>query len=159
MEFAVAIAGFSGITMAIQFRSGTIDEIASFRNKNLIAFSLSAAFGSTFPRAIAHLGADGSEIWAWSSTLFSIVCGLLVFLAYAGRGKMPVEDRSRLSRATWRFVIGGTTVAFAFQLANAAAYLGQPGPAPLYIGIIWLIIVAATMYYRLLFDMSRASDA
>lgn len=46
MEFAVAIAGFSGIKMAVQARNAVVNEVQSFRNTNLIAFSLSAAFGS-----------------------------------------------------------------------------------------------------------------
>lgn len=49
MKFAVAIAGFSGISIAIQSRDGKIDGIREFRNRNLITWSLCAAFGSTLP--------------------------------------------------------------------------------------------------------------
>ncbi|MFT5696882.1 MAG: hypothetical protein ACI9QQ_002864 [Myxococcota bacterium] len=43
MEFSVAIAGFSGVTIAGQARSDAVNELQSFRNTMLIAFSLFAA--------------------------------------------------------------------------------------------------------------------
>ena len=69
MEFAVAIAGFSGITMAVQARNTALSEVQSFRNTNLINFSLSAAFGSVIPQACAHLGQRISDLVLVERTL------------------------------------------------------------------------------------------
>lgn len=143
--------------MAIQSREGSFDGLASFRNKNLITFSLSAAFASTFPQTSSHLGADGSDVWVWSSLLLALLCTLLLAFPYLARGKLPAEQRAQLSRVIWVLSVGGTALVVAFQLANAAGNLGEPSAAPVYIGIVWMIFVAALMFARLLFGPRRPS--
>jgi hypothetical protein len=157
MEFAVAIAGFSGITMAVQARSVAINEAQSFRNANLIAFSLCAAFASTIPQACVHLGATGSQVWSWSSLAFSILCSLLLTLPFALRNWMSPESRSQLSRIIWVASIGGTSLVLLSQVANALGLFGDPGSAAPYLGIVWLIFLAALMYARMLFGLRNSS--
>jgi hypothetical protein len=159
MEFAVAIAGFSGITMAIQSRERAQNELITFRNKNLITFSLSAAFASALPQVTSHLGAAGTGIWVWSSSFLSLLCAFCVAFPYAARRTLPVEQRIQLSRVVWYGAIGGTTFVLLFQWVNALGYLGEPAVAPLYIGILWMILVAAVMYFRMLFSSSHTSAA
>lgn len=158
MEFAVAIAGFSGITMAVQARNAVVSELQNFRNANLISFALAAAFGSAIPQVCAHLGANDSALWSWSSGLFSILCCVLLFLPFSARGSLSPESRAQLSPTIWVSAIGGTSAVVILQLANAVGMFGQPGPAPIYLGILWLIFLGALMYARLLFDLSRSSE-
>ena len=129
MEFAVALAGFSGITMALQTRNAVVHEAQTFRNTMLIAFALSAAFSSAIPWACAHLGATGSQIWFWSSVLFTPVCGALVAAPFSVRSSLSSESRSQLSRTIWIVSLGGMFLVVISQLVNAAGILGEPGPA------------------------------
>jgi hypothetical protein len=64
MESAVAIAGFSGISIAIQSRDARADALREFRNRNLITWSLCAAFGSTLPAGVVYLDAEGPQVWS-----------------------------------------------------------------------------------------------
>jgi len=157
MEFAVAIAGFSGITMAVQARNAVVHEVQSFRNTMLIAFALSAAFSSAIPTACAHLGATGSQIWFWSSVSFALVCGALVVAPFAVRSSLSSESRRQLSRMIWIVSVVGTLLVLISQLVNAAGILGEAGSAPLYLGILWLILMAALMYARMLIGLRHSS--
>ncbi len=159
MEFAVAIAGFSGITMAVQARNAVVNELQSFRNTNLISFSLSAAFASAIPEACAHLGATGSQLWSWSSASFSFVCGALIILPFSARSSMSTGSRGQLSKTIWLVSVGGMSFVLFSQIVNAAGTFGEPGPAPLYLGILWLIFLAALMYARMLVGLRHSSSA
>ena len=159
MEFAVAIAGFSGITMAVQARNAVVNELQAFRNTNLISFSLFAAFGSAIPQACAHLGATGSQLWSWSSTSFSFVCGALLIIPFALRSSLSPETRGQLSKTIWFLSIGGMFVVLISQILNVAGAFREPGPAPVYLGIVWLIFLAALMYARMLIGLRHSSDA
>jgi len=159
MEFAVAIAGFSGITMAVQARNAVVNELQTFRNTNLISFSLFAAFGSAIPQACAHLGATGPQLWSWSSTVFSLVSGVLLIIPFAARSSLSPETRGQLSKTIWFPAVGGTFVVPTTQLLNVAGAFGEPGPAPLYLGIVWFIFLAALMYARMLIGLRHSSSA
>ncbi len=97
MEFAVAIAGFSGISIAIQSRDAEPNAIREFRNRNLIARSLCAAFGATLPEGVVYLGAEGPQVWSWTSYLFALFLMIALSVAYSGRSKLTPDDRARLS--------------------------------------------------------------
>lgn len=159
MEFAVAIAGFSGITMAIQARNAALSELQSFRNAMLLAFSLFAAFASAIPQACAHLGATGSQVWSWSSACFSVVCGAMMVLPFVARNAMSPENRSQLSKTIWFVSIGGMFLLLISQILNAGAVVGTPGPAPLYFGVVWMIALAALMYARMLVGLRHSPAA
>jgi hypothetical protein len=151
MEFAVAIAGFSGITIAIQSRDAGADAIREFRNRNLITWALCGAFGSTLPQGVVHLGADGAQIWAWSSFIYALFLALVLYVPFVGRSKLTLEERSRLSGAIWLLGIGGTGLVALVLLANASGWFGEPNSAPLYWGVLWMILFAAMQFYRNLF--------
>jgi hypothetical protein len=159
MEFAVAIAGFSGITMAIQARSAETDEAHSFRNTNLIAWSLCAAFSCAIPQGCVHFGATGSQLWAWSSAAIALPHSLLLFLPFYLRSLMTLEGRAQLSRFIWIVGTGGNFLALSSQIANATGLFGDPSPAPLYLGIVWMIFMAALMYARMLIGLRQAPAA
>lgn len=159
MEFAVAIAGFSGITMAVQARSSVVSELRSFRNTMLIANSLAAAFASAIPQACAHLGATGSQVWSTSSACFSIVCVAMIVLPFSARNSMSPESRSQLSRTICFVSVGGKFLLAIAQFVNATGVVGTPGPAPLYLGVVWMIALAALMYARMLIALRHPPDA
>ena len=149
MEFAVAIAGFSGITMAVQARSADHSEIQVFRNAMLILFSLSAAFTAAIPQVFAHFGASGPEIWTRSSLAYAPICFATLLAPFFARRSIAPENRGQLSPIIWVLTIGGVAVIFVAQIANAFGLLGTPGPAPIYSGILWMIALSALMYARM----------
>ena len=158
-ELAIAIAGFSGITIAIHGRARSSDAVTTFRNKNLITWSLGAAFGSTLPDAMSHLGAFGADIWILSSLFYTPFILALIVVPFMTRARLSKADRARLSPAIWIFGIGGAAFFLAALLANAAGMFGEPSSAPVYLCVLWTIFLAAVQFFRLLFAPDSAPAA
>jgi hypothetical protein len=73
-EFSVAIAGFSGIAIAIGARGRSISSLTQFRNRNLLTFSIGAAFGSVLPPlARTALSPAERKATSWLIWIVSIV--------------------------------------------------------------------------------------
>lgn len=89
---------------------------------------------------------------------FSILCGLLLVLPFALRYAMSPTGRAQLSKTIWLTGISGTFLVLCSQIANAAGLLGQPRSAPLYLGIVWMIFLAALMYARLVISLRDSTD-
>ena len=151
MEFAVAIAGFSGISIAIQSRDVKAGGIREFRNRNLIMWSLCAAFGATLPEGVVYLGAEGPQVWSWSSYLYALFLVFVLFFPYSGRSKLTPDERAQLSSAVWVLGVGGTIFVVLAQVVNGLGWFHSPSAAPLYWGVLWMIFFAAMQFYRNLF--------
>ncbi len=151
MEFAVAIAGFSGISIAIQSRDARAGAIREFRNRNLIMWSLCAAFGSTLPEGVVYLGAEGPQVWSWSSYLYVLLLVFVLSLPYSSRSKLTPDERAQLSPAVWLLNVGGSILVALAQVVNGTGWFHSPSPAPLYWGILWTILFGAVQFYRNLF--------
>jgi len=151
MEFAVAIAGFSGISIAIQSRDAKPNAIREFRNRNLITWSLCAAFGATLPEGVVYLGAEGPQVWSWTSYLFALFLMFALSVAYSGRSKLTPDDRARLSPVIWVVGVGGTALVALAQVVNGLGWFHSPSAAPLYWGVLWMILFGALQFYRNLF--------
>jgi hypothetical protein len=151
MEFAVAIAGFSGISIAIQSRDAKVDGIREFRNRNLITWSLCAAFGATLPEGVVYLGAEGAEVWSWSSYLYASFLVAVLTVPYSGRKQLTPEERTRLSPVIWLLGVGGTALVALAQVVNGLGWVHHPSAAPLYWGVLWMILFGSMQFYRNLF--------
>jgi hypothetical protein len=151
MEFAVAIAGFSGISIAIQSRDGKANAIREFRNRNLITWSLCAAFGSTLPQGVVHLGAEGFQVWSWSSYVYAVFLMFVISIPVVARSKLTPDERTRLSPVIWMLGVGGTGLVALVQVVNGLGWFREPSAAPLYWGVLWMIFFGALQFYRNLF--------
>lgn len=149
-EFAVAIAGFSGIAIAIRARNGTVSALTHFRNRNLLNFSIGAAFGSILPPLVHHLGASGVSIWTYSSALFAGIAVFLVVAPFRGRVPLNASEREATSWPIWIVSVVGTSIAAVTQILNSIGFFGTPGPGPMYAGIVWILAMATIQFYRLL---------
>jgi hypothetical protein len=148
-EFSVAIAGFSGIAIAIGARDGAVSSLTQFRNLNLLNFSIGAAFGSVLPPLMSHLGQTGESIWTYSSGLFAAIAFYLVIAPFVGRAALSPSERKMTSWPIWIVSVGGTAIAGVAQILNVFGFFGHPGPGPLYAGIVWTLLMATIQFYRL----------
>jgi hypothetical protein len=69
-EVGIAIAGFSGIVVALQHRSGGWPEIDKFRFNLLLQVSLVGVFSSLIPILLHLVNPAKTFVWAWSSGLW-----------------------------------------------------------------------------------------
>jgi hypothetical protein len=149
-EFAVAIAGFSGIAVAIVHSGGALRPTDRFRTLNLLTWALSAAFSSTFPLVFESLSFSGPSVWRWSSLCFALVLMAGIAVRFSTARSLNPKERETLSPAIWALTIGGNTFLVASQMLNVFAVLGSPSPAPILIGLLWLLAVSAIIFVRLL---------
>ena len=154
VEFAVAISGFSGITIALQSREGEVDALRSFRNRVLLAWSLCAAFGALSPQGGALLGLTGGDLWSFAGLFVSALMFVAVASGFIGRSRLSQQDRAKLNPAIWRAGVVGSGVVALVLLANTAIGLGVPPPAAVFWSLVWMIGFAALNFYRNLFGPS-----
>ena len=153
-EFSVAIAGFSGIAIAIGARGRSISSLTQFRNRNLLTFSIGAAFGSVLPPLMGHLGLSDTSIWTYSSGLFAVIILPIVIGPFIARTALSPAERKATSWLIWIVSIVGTSLAGIAQLLNIVGVFGAPGPGPLYAAIVWTILMATIQFYRVLTTVS-----
>ncbi len=79
-EVGIAIAGFSGIVVALQHRSGGWPEIDKFRFNMLLQVSLVGVFSSLIPILLHLVNPAKTFVWAWSSGLW--LAYILVTVVY-----------------------------------------------------------------------------
>ena len=63
-EFAIVLAGFSGLVIAIGSKGGKSSPLTKHRTLCLLSFSFAAAFGSLLPALALSLGIP--KIWIFS---------------------------------------------------------------------------------------------
>ena len=149
-EFGVALAGFSGIAIALSRDRGALAPIDRFRTLNLLMWTLGAAFVSTFPLMAVSFGALGPSIWWWSSAGFLAVLAVCTAAPYRLRRTLPASDRVGLSRVLWVLAVGGNALVILVQLSNVLPVFGSATPGPLLAGLVWLLFFGALLFVRLL---------
>ena len=120
-EIGVALAGFSGIVVALRQRSVESWSILEVLRLRLMLYaSVSALLFALLPFAPHHLGASPAVIWSASSLALAV---LFVFaLSLPSARTRP--SRTGLSLRWYVFYSSGTLIATATLLANAGGLLG-----------------------------------
>jgi hypothetical protein len=149
-EFAIAMAGFSGIVIALRARDGGVEPLVWFRNLCLLTWALGAAFGALGPGLLTSLGLSTDATWVGSSIVLALMCLFLMAVPLVARHRLDDADRARLARYVWALALGGNGLAAAWLLANAVGALGSPGPGPVYGCIVWLLAFATLLFIRML---------
>ena len=149
-EFAVALAGFSAVAIALSREPGTMAPLDSFRSLNLLCCSLGSAFGSTFVPIGASFGVSGPALWRGTSVGVLLIVILCVAIPLSLTRRMSPADRSQLSGTLWVLLIGGNLILTGLLLSNLAELFGAPGPGPIMVSLVWLLFFSALLFVRIL---------
>jgi len=142
-ELGVALAGFSGITVAIGKRAqGHWDEADRKRLQDLLMASLGAACFGILPIVLTKSGMTDELALQMCSGIFALY--LLVGSAGILRG-----GSGRLGYSAWIFMIPMLLVIAMLALA-AGGVLSRVLEFPYYLGLFWLLFLAATNFVSLL---------
>ncbi len=90
-------------------------------------------------------------MWSWSSYLYAQLLVFVLTVPYSGRSKLTPDERDRLSPLVWVLGVGGTALVALAQVVNGLGWFHSPSAAPLYWGLLWMILFAAMQFYRNLF--------
>ncbi|AWZ00293.1 hypothetical protein RHODOSMS8_00740 [Rhodobiaceae bacterium] len=145
-EFAVALAGFSGIVVAIAHRGDTFPSIDRYRTLTLLAYSLSAAFGSLLPMAVESLGFSGDEVWRIAGAVLAVVLAASIVISFLGTRRLDEDDRAGLSVAVGTLTAGGNGLLIVWLVVNS---LTLASPSPLVFALIWQLGLSSLQFVRL----------
>ena len=146
-EFGAALAGFSGVALAISHRGGELNGPQRFRTACLIAWALAPTFGATFPAVLEGIGLSGEQVWRASSAMFAFVASLVVIVPFRLRRGLNAAERSQLSPVIWFVSVGGNLAIVALLAFNV---VGPALPGILAIGLLWHLALAALLFTRML---------
>jgi len=159
MEFAVALAGFSAVAIALSHDPGSMAPLDRFRALNLLTNSLGAGFGASFVLIGAAFGARDALLWQFTSAGVSLVAITCAVVPLVLRARLSLADKGRLSRVLWVLAIGGNPLLFAIQLANILGLFGSPNPGPIMASLVWLLFFSALLFVRMLVNRPVSTAA
>ena len=145
-EFAVALAGFSGIVVAIAHRGGTFPPVDRYRTLTLLAYSLSAAFGSLLPLAVESLGISGDEVWRIAGAMLALILAVSVVVSFWGTRRLDENDRAGLSVIVGTLTAGGNGLFIVWLVVNS---LTLASPSPLVFALMWQLCLSSLQFVRL----------
>ena len=151
VEFSIALAGFSGIVVALGKQAGRWDPADRFRMLNILIIAFGAAFMAYVPMGLAHAGLSGSLLWRLSSGMLASFLTIILVFAILRMRSQPAEIRRLLNPTLRRLLVGGTAFVVLTQLANIVGLGFQPCFVLYFAALVWLLIAAALQFIRILF--------
>ena len=147
-EFAIVVAGFTGLVLAIGAREGAPNPLVKYRTVTMLFFAFTAAFGSLLPSLGQSIGAD-----PWSFAAFWLILLLLANMAasfIASRVLLSSEERSQLAGWMWSLVIAGNTM-FSLLLTCALMFsfpVAETGAV--FASLIWQLVLSTILFIRII---------
>lgn len=148
VEFAVGMAGFGGIIVALTGRGGEGDQTRLFEFADLLSLfanALGAAFLALVPVALGFLDVAPASIWRIASGL--VVTFQLSMVAFGMREARRLGEPLPAYYKRFAWTVGG--VVLLLQLANIAGVPREPGIAFFFIALLWHLAFAAIGFVRL----------
>ncbi|HUP18940.1 MAG TPA: hypothetical protein VM778_03185 [Gemmatimonadota bacterium] len=155
---ALALAGFSGITIAFVRLPGRLTPLESYRLSLLFGTTFGAMFLGLLPLGIAVLGVEAGAAWRASSALMAAYS-----VAFVGSRLGPsLRFMHETPEVFHRWILGSNAV---IHLANAgvqtAVALGafEERREGIYVwGVLWFLFHGAQQFSRILFIRPREAE-
>ena len=141
-EFAIVLAGFSGLVITIGSKDGSSSPLTKHRTFCLLSLSFAAAFGSLLPTLALSFGI--SKIWAFSSYGLSCILIATTLGAYSSTRLLLNEEERKKLRGYMYVLILWVNVLLIFILAL------MPAAGHFFIALVWQLIVSAILFTRLI---------
>ncbi|MDC0221461.1 hypothetical protein OAL54_06940 [Gammaproteobacteria bacterium] len=141
-EFAIVLAGFSGLVITIGSKDGSSNPLTKHRTFCLLSLSFAAAFGSLLPTLALSFGI--SKIWTFSSYALSCILLATVIGAYLSTRLLLNEEERKKLRGYMYVLILWVNVFLVFLLAL------MPAAGHFFIALVWQLIVSAILFTRLI---------
>jgi len=148
-EFAIVVAGFTGLVLALGSQEGKTKPLVKLRTVTMLFYAFTAAFGSLLPTLWLSLGVDA--IWQYSSyVLVVLLVANMAATFVSSRVLLTSEERGHLATWMWLLVMVGNTL---FVIILVAALTGLFGIAVegAFIGaLIWQLVLSSILFTRLI---------
>ena len=148
-EFAIVVAGFSGLVLAIGSKDGTANPFVKFRTVSMLFFTFTAAFGSLLPTLVQSVGVF--EIWRYSSyVLVGLLVANMAATVLSSRILLSPEERKQLKVWMWSLVLGGNSAFSLVLLASLIGIVTLPITGAFFAALIWQLILSSVLFARLI---------
>jgi hypothetical protein len=148
-EFAIVVAGFTGLVLAIGSKDGAADPLVKFRVISMLFFTFTAAFGSLLPTLAQSM--QIAQIWNFSSYVLAVllVSNMIASLLSAQILLSP-EERRELKAWMWSLVLIGNSLFAIFLLVTLAGLVAIPVAGAFFAALIWQLVLSAVLFTRLI---------
>jgi hypothetical protein len=150
-QFALALAGFTGVVIAFGWRGGEWHAADAFRTWRALNSSLGAAFLALVPVALEQLGVHGEPLWRWSSLVICLYTVCWVSLDAPRHWRLRAELRAVIPAWGPRLLYASVAVIFAAQALNGLGLWWAPQPGVYFVGLIVFLLLPALIFGRIPF--------
>ena len=141
-EFAIVLAGFSGLVIAVGSKDGKSTPLTKHRTFCMLSLSFAAAFGSLIPTLALSFGI--SSIWKFSSYVLSFILLVTVIATYLST-KLVLNHEERKRLRGYMYVLILWVNIFLVVLLSL-----MPTAGHFFIALTWQLIVSAILFTRLI---------
>lgn len=141
-ELALALAGFSGIIVALR-RTAKWDSTQRLRMMGLLATAFGAFLFALVPVALSYLALDTDTVWRTSSASMAsyVIVALVVLIP---RAMADPETRARFPLFFAMWTLAGSNAVL--QLANASLLPEQTRFGVYFAGIVLILLLGAVAF-------------
>lgn len=144
-EFAIVLAGFSGLVIAIDSKDGRSNPLTKQRTIVMLLLSFSAGFGSLLPTLALSLELD--DVWSFSSyALFCLLLGTTIGVYLTTRILLNEEQRQQLRGYMYVLIFGVNAVLIVLLVSIPVA-------TTFLIALIWQLVLSAILFTRLILQV------
>jgi hypothetical protein len=147
-EFAIVVAGFTGLVFAIGSKGGTANSVVKFRILTMLFYAFTAAFGSLAPTIAESF--EVAAIWEFSAKMLIILLvANMIATSVSQRVLLTSSERTQLKQWMRILVYVGNS-AFALLLAvTLSGGLALPITGVFFGALFWQLVLSSTLFMRL----------
>ena len=150
-EFAIALAGFSGIVVALGKKPGRWAPADRYRLLNVLTFAFGAGFMAYLPMGLAHAGLSDSELWRASSGAFLFFCVAGSVFMIRRMRTLQEDVRSMVNPIVRAISFASSAIAILVLFLNVFGLAFRPQFTPYFIGLMVLLLNGSIQFTRILF--------
>jgi len=147
-EFAIVVAGFTGLVFVIGAKEGAADPVVKFRIVTMLFYAFTAAFGSLLPTIAVSLEIRG--VWEFSALVLAILLiANMAATSLSQRVLLTSEERVQLKQWMRVLVFAGNTVFALLLVVPLIGVLALPITGVYFGALVWQLILSTVLFTRL----------
>ena len=151
-EFAIVVAGFTGLVLALSSRDSSTSQLVKFRTVTMLFYAFTAAFGSLLPLLWQSLGA--AAIWRLSGFVLVVLLGAnMAATSVSSRLLLTSEERQMLATWMWLLVMIGNALFALILLGSIFGLVGLAVEGAFISALIWQLVLSSILFTRLILQV------
>ena len=149
-EFAIVVAGFAGLIVAVAQRGGRVHPLDKYRMVTMLLYAFTAAFGALLPTIMRSFGIEGDEVWRQSGLYLALLITANLLGTQLYQRILTDDQRGRLRWWMFALVVVGNGALVLWLFGNLTGLAPGPASAPYFCGLVWQLVLASILFVRLI---------